>query len=74
MRDSEVKERAEFDAATRLRYGDSFTLPKNIRGGYQEAYDRCDLTFDQVATNIPEDDIVDDQGNHYTLHQQRVFL
>ena len=62
VHDSEVKKRAEFDADTKLQYGDSFTLPNNIRGNTQEADYTCELNFYEVATNIPEADIVDDQG------------
>ena len=62
VRDSEVKKRAEFDAATKLWYGNSFTLPKKMRGNPKEADVTYDLTFDEVAPNIPEADIVDDQG------------
>ena len=61
--DLEVKNRADFDAATKLRYGDFFTLPKKMRGNPQEADDICELIFDEVAPNIPETDIVDDQEN-----------
>ena len=40
-----------------------------MRGNPQEADDTRDLTFDEVALNIPDADIVDDQGNplHPTL-------
>ena len=62
VRDQEAKKRAEFDAATKLWYGNSFTLPKKMRGNPKEADVTYDLTFDEVAPNIPEADIVDDQG------------
>ena len=74
VRETEVKKRAEFDADTKLRYCDLFTFTKKMRGEPQEADDTCDLTFDEVANNIPEADIVDDQEKYYTLHQQRIFL
>ena len=61
VRDSEVKNRAGFDAATNFRYGDQFTLPKKMRGEPKQANEKCDPTFDEVALNILEADIVDDQ-------------
>ena len=49
----------------KIRYGDSFTLITitRVKGSSQEAYDAFDLPFDEIAPNIPEADIVDDQGN-----------
>ena len=63
VHDSEVKTRADFDAATKLRYGDLFTLPKKTRENLQEADDTYELSFDELSPTIPESDIVDDQGN-----------
>ena len=69
MRDSKVKNLSEFDAATKLRIGDSFTFPKKMRGKPQQADDTYDLHFDEVAPNIPEANIIDYQVNplHPTL-------
>ena len=60
--DSQVKNRAEFDATNKLRYGDQFTLQKKIRGDPKDADDTCDLHFDDLSPYIPEADIVDSQG------------
>ena len=62
VHDLEVKKRAKFDASTKFRYGDSITLTKKMRGDPQESDDTCDLHFGEVSPNIPEADIVDDQG------------
>ena len=62
VHDLEVKKRAKFDASTKFRYGDSITLTKKMRGYPQEADDTYNLTFDEVAPNIPKADIIDDQG------------
>ena len=69
VRGLEVKKRADFDAATKLRYGDQFTFLKKMMGNPKEADDTCELNFDEVEPKIPEADIVDDQGKplHPTL-------
>ena len=59
--DSEVKKRADFDAATKLLYGDLFNLSKNMKGIPKEADDTCDPSLDEVAPNIPEVDLVKEQ-------------
>ena len=62
VRDSEMKKRAGFYSATKLWYGYFFTFTKKMRGNPQESDDTCDLHFGEVSPNIPEADIVDDQG------------
>ena len=62
VRESEVKNCADFDTAIKYRYGDSFTIPAPCNPNKQDTDDTYDLTFDEVAPTVPEADIVDDQG------------
>ena len=64
-RESEINKQDEFDAAIKIRHGDSFTLPTRTRfkGISQEADAAFDLPFDEIAHEIPEADIVNAQGN-----------
>ena len=64
VRESEIKKRDGFDAAIKILYGYSFTLPTRtrVRGKYQEADDAFYLTFDEISPEIIEADIVDAQG------------
>ena len=62
VRDLEVNKRTDFDVANKLRYGDLFNFSNKMRGNPQELDDTCDLPFDEVAPNIPEADIIDEQG------------
>ena len=61
-RPSEIKKRAEFDAAIEKRYGNSFSLPKNRPKDGQEEDESFDLPFGEVAPTIPEADDADSQG------------
>ena len=60
-RPSEIKKRAEFDAAIEKRYGNSFTLPKRRPKDGQGEDESFDLPFDEVAPTIPEADDADSQ-------------
>ena len=61
-RDSEILKRSKFTEATKLKYGDSLSLPKRIRRvKFKEDKDDeyFDLPYDEVAPLISEADIVD---------------
>ena len=58
---SEIKKRAEFDAAIEKRYSNLFTLPKKKNKDGQEEDESFDLPFDEVAPTIPEADDADSQ-------------
>ena len=64
IREQEINKRDGFDAAIKILYGYSFTLPTRtrVRGKYQEADDAFYLTFDEISPEIIEADIVDAQG------------
>ena len=65
LRESEINKREVFDSSTKTRYGDSFTLPERIkrkRGNPQDDDGTFDLPFDEVASDIPEADITDAEG------------
>ena len=60
-RPSEIKKRAEFEAAIEKRYSNLFTLPKKKPKDGQEEDESFDLPFDEVAPTIPEADDADSQ-------------
>ena len=64
IRESETKKRDGFDAATKILYVYSFSLPTKtrVKGRSQEADDAFDLPFDEISPEIPETDTVDAQG------------
>ena len=63
VHESEVKKCADFDAAIKQRYVDSFTLPEPCNLNPQDTDNTYELPFDEVFTTVPEADIVDDQGD-----------
>ena len=65
LRESEIKKQEVFDSAIKTIYGDSFTLPERIkrkRVNPQDDDGTFELPFDEVAPEIPEADIIDDEG------------
>ena len=63
--DSEILKRSNFTEAVKLKYGDSLSLPKRTRRvKFKEDEDDeyFDLPFDEIASLIPEADIVDIKG------------
>ena len=62
MHDLDVKKHDELYDATKLLYRDLFNFPKKMRVNLQEVDDTSDLTFYELPPNIPEADIIDEQG------------
>ena len=63
--ESEIKKRKIFNSAIKEIYRDSFTLPEIIKSNSDDTQDddgAFDLSFDEVAPEIPKADIIDAKG------------
>ena len=73
-RSSEIKKRAEFEAAIEKRYSNLFTLPKKKNKDGQEEDESFDLPFGEVTPTIPETDDADSQGRPLHVSQDAEVL
>ena len=60
-RNTEMSKRKEFDEATRVKFGDSLSLPTRQRK-IVDNVDGFDLPFDEVDLQTPEADLTDSEG------------
>ena len=60
--ETEKSKRAEFDAAIKLKYGDSLSPPRETSPNPQDGGDEASLPFGEVGPQVPEADVLDATG------------